>query len=199
LVRVDEDARKGLGPQTGASDLPEIFIGTAALQEALRLAQLTYERNRERKDYRYPNKLATHQVGKVGEVGVEAWLRANNLDVEPIFRDLAREKECDLKSGRYRVEIKSWSPHSWLEGGRCVAPTQLPWKRKSADVILWTTASHNKDRGTVCIQGWNTPDEVGLFQPRWTHLGGNRVFNHQVPLDRVHVPTTLLTMLESAP
>lgn len=186
-------------PPTAYSSVPAVTLAPDVVREALRLAQATFERNHDRPDYSYRNDLKTHQVGKLGETGAEAWLRSHAVNVEPVFRDLDRENECDIRTAAHRIEVKSWSPRFWEPWGRCVTPKQLPWVKKKADLILWTTAEHADGQGTVRIMGWNTPDEVGSFAPLNTGPAWKPVFNHQVPLDRLRVPLALLTMLTETP
>jgi len=180
-------------------EVPEVVLCPDETGAALHLAQRTYERNRDRADFSYANKLETHQVGKLGEVGAEAWLRSHNIGVQPVFRDIDRENECDLLTDRFRIEVKTWSRRFWEPWGRCITPKQLPWITKKADLILWTTADHSDSRGAIRIRGWNTPDEVGTFPPCNTGPDWKPVFNHQVPIDRVRDPATFLTILKERP
>jgi hypothetical protein len=100
--------------------------------DAEHLAEATYQKWRA---YRgnYPNRLATHRMGKLAEVAVEAWATGlHGPTVEPVFRDLDRDAEADVVIGDCRVEVKSWAAVNWETMGRCVRPNQLRYLEAKA-------------------------------------------------------------------
>lgn len=158
--------------------------------EACKLAQETWERNRDNPDYYYPNNLLTHQVGKLGEVSAECWIRESGHKLDAVFRDLTREGECDLMIGELRLEVKTWSIKHWEKSGRCVIPKQLPWIAKKADSILWVTIDRELEPPLAVIQGFNNVGEIRAYEP--IHTPTLNILNHQVPLSDLRDPSTLL-------
>lgn len=163
------------------------------------MARPTYERNKNNAHAHYENTPAKHQIGKLGEAGVEEWLRRAGVEVDAVFRDLDREGECDLVVAGVRIEVKSWTAEYWEPWGRCATPAQIPWIADKADLILWITVARANDRATIRVQGWSKPAEVGTYSPTYTGPKWKPIRNRQVPLDRMHSPSELLAAIKSVP
>ncbi len=149
---------------------------------ALQMAEVTYQRH-ERKRGHFGNSLRRHEVGKLGETAVEKWLRSNGRSPDSAFRDVDREGESDLLLDGRGIEVKSWSPEWWDEGGRCVTPRQLGYIRRNSEAIVWTIVKVDGDPQRVELMGWSTPDDVASTALRVTGPPWNRVENHQIDID----------------
>lgn len=99
----------------------EVRLSSAEKHDASSLADETYALFRKRQGF-YPNTLASHLKGKLGEVAVEKWLRASGVEVEAPFRDISQTRREDIRTGGIRLEVKTWDDKTWLTMGRCVRP-----------------------------------------------------------------------------
>jgi len=145
---------------------------------------------------RYPNKLSSHRLGKLSEIGTDAWAHWMGLQVDSAYSDLGRLREADLIIGSYRIEIKSWADWTWEGMGRCIRPAQMASIRAKADAVLWTVVSETTVGVEVKIEGWSTPEEVAAEPITVTGPPHLRLENHQVSINQMRPLDLLLELLE---
>ena len=182
-----------------------IHIDADMLNDAISMAKETYECFKDRPGY-YNNTLNSHIVGKTGELACAQWAANLNIPCDQAFRDVNRKNEADLilNSGdgrKLRIEVKTWSSHSWQLLGRCVSVAQMSQVRAKADIVIWCTVTPLRDLllkkyGVAVIKGWNKPTEVALIKPTLTGWPGQRqVHNHQVPMEQMRLLDQLVARL----
>jgi hypothetical protein len=148
----------------------------------------------------YQNTWNSHFRGKLGEIACARWLENNSVSIERLFEHLGRTQQADIQLSPpwdKFIEIKTWDDSYWNDLGRCVPIAQIPELSTKADLVLWCT-SPSKLNGevTVTIAGWNSVKEIIASPKRFTGpKGGRQVFNHQVDLQRVRSPKSLLCEL----
>jgi hypothetical protein len=145
----------------------------------------------------YQNTWNSHFRGKLGEIACAKWLESNSVSIERLFEDLDRTQEVDIQLSPPLdkfIEIKTWDDSYWNDLGRCVPVAQIPQLSTKADLVLWCTSPFKLSGDvTVTIAGWNSVDDILASPKRFTGLKGRRkVFNHQVDLQRVRSPNSLL-------
>jgi hypothetical protein len=157
-----------------------ITLTDKRLLEADDLAQQTFEKFKNQNGY-YNNTANSHLKGRLGEMAVEQLCEELSLDFESVFRDLSRDKECDLVVNSLKIEVKTWSTSYWDDMGRCIAVGQLGTLQKKANYIIWCTTNYSGDGVAVVeIQGWNFVSEIEDAPVRWTGpVQGRQVKNHQ--------------------
>jgi hypothetical protein len=160
--------------------------------QALRLALKTFKRNRHLPGY-YSNKLEIHLVGKLGESGVEKWLKSEGFDPDAPCRDLARETGPDFLVNEIGIEMKTWHVDTWFELGRCIRPGQMGGIQEKCAVVVWGIVDDEPDPIRVELAGWSTPDEVAETEVRRT--GARKLKNHQIDVDQVRDLSELVAFL----
>lgn len=177
---------------------PVVVITDDELREATELAEATLRVFGNVRGH-YTNSLNSHLRGKLGEIACSRWLTTNGVGVEPVFRDTARMRECDIiasDTSTIRLDVKTWDQTYWAEMGRCVAVDQLEKLAAKADGVLWCVSSSQLVSGVrVELAGWSSIADIRAAPRRWTGPRGRRqVDNHQVDPDRI---TPLSELLES--
>lgn len=150
------------------------------------MAIQTYEKFKNFPGY-YNNKPDSHLKGKLGEIAVEQALKNFEIKCDPAFREMNRDRECDILIEALRLEVKTWSETYWLQMGRCVAVGQLPSLKKKADFVVWCSTPYVAGNAAqVRIYGV-TPINQIEYQPRrltgpdW----GRKVDNYQVEFESI--------------
>lgn len=164
--------------------------------EARQLAEGTYTRFKGEPGH-YRNLPRSHLLGKLGEVGVERWIRAAGLDPDPAFRDPNRLREADLLVAGGGIEVKTWRAETWEAWGRCVTPAQIRGIARKCHAVVWAIVDDAADPVTVEIVGWNTPDEISATEVHPTGPDYRPVMNHQVAVDAVRDPDDLRNRLRA--
>lgn len=160
----------------------------------------------EREGY-YNNRLASHLMGKLGELAVEKYLLENGYQIDSHFRFSDRENLCDIvvKVKKYtqvcRLEVKTWSANYWAGLGRCISVEQYPILKKKADLVLWCVVEtsnvegllNKPERVKVLLAGWSRVQETSAAAVKDTGTGGMRkVRNYQLGENDLH-PVSKLT------
>lgn len=159
----------------------EIELTAEQAAKARELGEATYERYKTAGGH-YRNIKRSHILGKLAEVGVEQWLRAQAFDPDPAYRDLDREADPDLIVGSVGIEVKSWRPATWDEMGRCVTPAQLKTIEKKAAAVVWCVVDDERDPPLIGLAGWSKPSDVACTEVRPTGPDYRPVLNHQVEI-----------------
>ena len=175
--------------QEAIVDLDDFMLRTAQS-----MASESYSRY-EDSDGHYNNTAHSHLIGRLGELAVEKWLQDKCPDyerryewewanIDPAFRSPYREHEYDISFEGVRYEIKTWSLRFWLELGRCVSESQMPYLLPKAERIIWCSYD---GIDSVTLHGWNTTLEVSRVPTKPTGPAkGRKVINHQMPLRMMH-------------
>lgn len=164
----------------------DILLTSNQLDEARSLALETYEKFKNSPGY-YNNKPDSHLKGKLGELAVEQALINLQIDCDSAFREMSRDRECDIIIGGIRLEVKTWSDAYWIEMGRCIAVGQLPSLKKKADFVVWCSTSYVAgDEAQVRVYGVTAINQIEseprrLTGPEW----GRKVDNYQVNFDSI--------------
>ncbi len=174
------------------SETATVLLDQEQIDEASRLAEASHAEWKNAPGH-YRNKPNTHRVGKLGEIGVEGWARAepNITEVDSAFRDGARVREADLILDGVRIEVKTWSLSGWLEWGRCVAPQQVPAIRKKADGVVWCHWDETESR--LAVAGWSTLNEIADRPIIMTGPAGRTIANHQIPVEELRPLGTIIS------
>lgn len=144
----------------------------------------------------YRNLWSSHLLGKLAEVGVDAWLQQHGLATEPIYRDLSKAAEPDVLVDGRGIEIKCWQPRHWEEMGRCVTPAQLKDIAARSDAIVWcVVCDPDSSAPIVAIKGWSKPADVRATAIRLTGPDYKQIPNHQVELEHVRDVPSLLDLM----
>jgi hypothetical protein len=162
----------------------DVPLSESDVAEATAMGNATHAEWQSRPGH-YPNRLKSHVLGKLGEVGVEIWLRSQGYEVDPAFRDLTRQAEADLIVTAHRLEVKSWDVSTWDDMGRCIRPTQVQALTRKADSIIWTVVDRTSEDVRVVIQGWSSMADVQAAPVRVTGPPHLRLENHQLDVDEL--------------
>ncbi len=170
----------------------EVKLTEEKLAEAKQLSKETYEKFKTRAGY-YNNSPNSHLKGKLGEIAVELYFKTLELECEAIFRDLSRDRECDLLVNGHRIEVKTWSSEYWSEMGRCIAVGQLQTLTAKADSVVWCTTDYSGfGLPIVQLQGWNSIHEIQDAPIKLTGpTHGRKVQNYQFEVSSLRSITTL--------
>ncbi len=160
-------------------------------------AKASIEKWSERDGY-YNNRLASHFIGKLGELAVEKYLLEKGYKLDSHFRFPERENLSDIVvkvRGYFRIrrlEVKTWSENYWAELGRCIAVEQYPILKKKADIVIWCVVNHEfveravkmPGPGAVSLAGWSVVGGISEAPIHDTGTGGMRkVRNYQLSED----------------
>lgn len=127
------------------------------------------------------NDVERHFMGKIGEYGVEyllTRLAARNkqeLTIDAVFTDPARDSECDIIVNGHRVEVKTWRPVDYDRFGPCIAERQAKKLAKKCSLILYVT--YNSSTNDYVFRGWNNVTDVDGVEPVLTGRPGKQVLN----------------------
>lgn len=116
---------------------PDVDITGARLVECID-AGIASQKRWEKSTGHYSDSVSNHVTGRFGE-SASTW-RFSRLQfacVQDLWRDLNRERDCDLVVNDIRIEVKTWGATWWPKYGRAVAASQYEFLRAKADVILW--------------------------------------------------------------
>jgi hypothetical protein len=174
----------------------DVLLTSKQLDEARVLAIETYEKFKNFPGY-YNNKPDSHLKGKLGELAVEQALKNVGIDCDSAFRDVNRDRECDILIEGRRLEVKTWSDAYWLQMGRCIAVGQLPRLKKKADFVVWCSTPYvDGDVAQVRIYGVTPINQIEceprrLTGPDW----GRKVDNFQVNFESISSFETFIEAL----
>lgn len=143
-------------------------IPKSAVREAKELAEASaakYQQLVELKKAPYhQNTVHSHFIGKIGEIGaamafeqLKSLARAS-VNVDEVFRDSSRDRECDIIINGLRVEVKTWKPYAYDLYGACVSDRQAVKLAKKADAVVYCTFDERS--GQFILQGWNTMEDI---------------------------------------
>ncbi len=165
---------------------PLVTLDQADLEVAFQLANSTFERYKNLYGY-YNNTPNSHLKGRLGELAVQKYLLGLGVALDPVFRDLTRDKECDIDVVGCRLEVKTWSAVHWLDLGRCIAARQLPALSAKADAIVWCTTSFDGGvEAEIQIEGFSFVDSISSAPRLFTGTElGRKVDNFQVENHRI--------------
>lgn len=170
---------------------PRVALGSVEIDLARQLAGQTLSRYQESSGH-YRNTPNSHLIGRLGELACEKWM-VERAPTESIFRELARENECDILFDRIRVEVKTWQDVFWGKWGRCIAVKQMHSIRKKADVVVWcSTDGILNGQARVELRGWNPISDLDSVTPVWTGPEGKQVHNYQLSESQLRSVATLL-------
>jgi hypothetical protein len=177
--------------------VPVTFELSAEETELARtLAEATYQRHRSSSGS-YRNLPRSHLVGKLGEMGVEKWLRSESFSPDAAYRDPERERDPDLVVDARGIAVKSWRPDTWPDWGRCITPSQMPGMQKKAQAIVWTIVEDELEPVRIEVAGWSTPDEVAATELRPTGPPYKPIVNHQVDIGNLRELRELVELLRA--
>jgi hypothetical protein len=149
------------------------------------LSEKTYQKY---KDYNghYRNLRSSHSIGRYGEIAAHKYFKQLGMSCTPHYLNEDEDQLCDITADSVRWDIKTWNTKYWQVWGRAVSSKQLPFLAKKADAILWTSVDPLEPL-FVTIYGWNTVDDIGSYEPAWMGPEGNKVHNHQVPVNKIRL------------
>lgn len=174
-----------------------VHLPQALVEDAQRLAEMSLQRFTGVQGF-YRNTSNSHLVGKLGELLIERILTSAGWKVDSVFREVTREKECDLIAGEIRLEVKTWNFDYWEPWGRCIAVTQLPTIRRKADVLLWVTVSSPHTPPVYgAVRGWNYVEDFDGLEPLETGPASSKVLNYQMPISEVRPQAAFFELLRN--
>ncbi len=140
----------------------------AAVNEARKLAKESAEKYSalvaQNKAPYHQNTVHSHFIGKVGEIGAAAAfqgirsLARADVEIDEVFRDSNRDRECDLIINGMRIEVKTWKPYALDLYGTCVSDRQAVKLHKKCDAVVY--ASFNEKTHEFQLVGWNTIEDI---------------------------------------
>lgn len=186
-----------------------IALSRQQVQEAHHLACQSIAKWGNARGY-YNNRLRSHLIGKIGEIATETWLRDTGLALTPHYRDLSKERFCDISVNRangseVRIEVKSWSSEYWLDLGRCIAVRQYDALCQKCDLVLWCVLPRpipvietiEYDEYMVDVGRWSTLEDIKTAPQVWTGSGSMRkVYNYQLDEKSLRDSESLLKVLK---
>lgn len=112
----------------------------------------------------HQNTVHSHFIGKIGEIGAALAFQGlksfaqSDVEIDEVFRDANRDRECDLIINGLRVEVKCWKPYAIEQYGPCISDRQAVKLHKKCDAVVYATF----DQRTKEFQliGWNTMDDI---------------------------------------
>ena len=116
------------------------------------------------------NKISSNMVGVKCELGMAIFLEKyfNNKDIKRNYEQFKNKKlKGDIGLNGYILEIKGLRHHQWDKFKRCIPPHQLKHYVSEQAIVIWATASGDKQNPNVKIQGWNYAKDVnnkGVFR-----------------------------------
>jgi hypothetical protein len=182
----------------------KIVLGRDAIDDAIAMADRTYERWKNRSGH-YPNLYNSHLKGKLGEVATEALLSLLGAQHISRFRNAKEQGLCDVETigpkCNRRIEVKTWSLEHWPDQGRCVKVEQVAKLKSSVDALLWWVVDlpnvkqasdlAGVESLTLQLMGWSTVADVESTIPRET--GWRKILNYQVDEANLRTIETLLS------
>lgn len=179
-----------------------IILKREHIEEAVRLGTITHAHWQEGNGH-YRNRLRSHITGKLGEIAFEQWLQIREIPFHSLFRDLTRERECDIvaaTSPTVRLEVKTWGYEHWPQLGRCVAVNQMNSIARKADKVVWclldkcptfpSDLDHIPETLGVTVKGWSLIEDIRNAPRRFT--GRDQIHNHQLDEADLRDMSTLL-------
>ncbi len=100
-----------------------IEVSATDFADGQALALRTFEMFANNRGF-YNNTQNSHLRGKIGEIAAQRWLEAARLEVEALFRDDSKARDCDLvarKSVTIRLDVKTWDMRYWHDKSRFIA------------------------------------------------------------------------------
>ncbi len=144
------------------------------------LSERTYQKYKNFNGH-YRNLRSSHSIGRFGELAAHKYFKQLGMQTNPHFLNVEEDSLCDITADAVRWDVKTWNSNYWNVWGRAVSSKQLPFLKKKADAILWTSVDPLQPT-EVTIYGWNAVDDIARYEPIWMGPEGNKVHNHQVPI-----------------
>lgn len=146
------------------ADTISLTVPQAQVNEAKQLAQASAERYQAIVDLKkapyHQNTVHSHFIGKIGEIGAAlafAGLKSftpTDINIDEVFRDSKRDRECDLIINEMRIEIKTWKPYAIEQYGPCISDRQAVKLHKKCDAVVYATFDERSNEFKLI--GWNT-------------------------------------------
>lgn len=137
----------------------EVTLQERSLEDALRTARARTDRYSGGGWYG-TNALAPQLVGSLGEAAMHEWLQAGGYSPRLVAQQWGADAECDVRVGRIRIEVKTFSPVSWEYRLATVSPYQWRNIARKADAVAFmrlqrpVSLARPADAATIDFVGW---------------------------------------------